>query len=526
MEVQFKRQYVSKKQYAVGEIQAFLGYAMEVIDLRTKLAEGKLEPGESCMLLFGITPEEYAWKDSDTAALDRLAAELRKVVPADRLIACQARSILGKSIGRAVRPVTSGSIDDGAFAKRMAEKVHQARGPIDEKLLECRRLQNLCKDKNAPEGVKVDFAAAKRDLCAALRSLDKIYAAYDALIKGEWPSIGYDLHVELFTTRQRAETMQQRMKAAHGGMDKWKIREIPQNEIEAFILKLADDGVGAVRIDNSFVAAEVSIADLHSGTAPANANLRMKLLAQVQFALRYKYLKENNGEDKYLRSALESMLTMRNLGEWQMGNAVLYAICLEKKTGSETLCTAEAAKKLDPAVEKKVTLGMRNVLLNEPGGSRRFLAVFTTPLRAATLCERMHEDAVPVAMTFDDLVARAQAGDGIIIDPESFSYRVLKAEFDRIRDLRGKPPQIVRVKAEEKPAAEKTGEEALPNPDAAEKPAADAGSLPDPDAFEAEQPAPETEEVPVEVLQPDEVSEAKDKNPEKKGFFNRLFGKE
>lgn len=526
MEIQFKRQYVSKKQYSVGEIQAFLGYAMEIVDMRTKLEDGKLEPGESCMLLFGITPEEYAWKDTDTAALDRLCAELRKHVPADRLIACQARSILGKNTGRAVKPVTSGSIDDGAFAKRMAEKLVQARGPIDEKLLECRRLQNLCADKNAPEGVKVDFAAAKRELCAALRGLDKIYVAYDALIKGDWPSIGYDLHVEVFTTLKRAETMQQRMKAAHGGMDKWKIREIPRDEIEAFILKLADDGVNALRIDNSFVAAEVSIADLHSGSAPANANLRLKLLAQVQFALRWKYLKENNGEEKALRSALESMLTMRNLGEWQLGNAVLYAVCLEKKTGSEMLCTAEAAKKLDSSLEKKVSMGLRNVLLNEPGGSRRFLAVFTAPLRAATLCERMHEDAVPVAMTFDDIAARAQAGDGIIIDPESLSYRILKSEFDRIRDLRGKPPQIVRVKVEEKPAAEKPAAAELPNPDAAAKPESDMGGLPNPDAFEAEAPRQAPAEEAQEVLEADSVSDPADKNNGRKGFFKRLFGKE
>ena len=512
MELKFKRQYISKKQYAAGEIDVFLGYAMEIIDMRTKLQEGKLEPGESCMLLFGITPEEYAWKDSDTAKLDKLAGELRKNVPADRLIACQARSILGKKVPRAVKPVTTQTIDDGAFARLLMEKMQQNGGPIDKELLECRRLQNLCKDKNAPEGVKVDFAAAKRELCAKLRTLDKIYAAYDAFIKGEWPSIGYDLHVELFTTLKRAETMQQRMKEANGGMDRWKIREIPGAEFEAFILKLADDGINILRVDNGYAAAEISISDLHSGNNPENADLRMKLIAEVQFALRFKNLKESGAEPKFLNPALESMLTMRNLGERQLGNALLYAICIEKNRGDGLLCTQEAAKKLD-AANKRITPAIQTVLLNEPGGKRRFLAAFTSPLRAATLCERLNEDAVPVAMTFDDIAARAQAGDGIIIDPESLSYRVAKEEFERVRDLRGKPPQIVRVKAEEAPQ----------QPAAKPEIAADdaMGELPDPDALIAKKP----EEAPKEVLEVDEISTLAREEKNKKGFFRKFFGK-
>ena len=518
MELKFKRVYISKKQYAAGEIDVFLGYAMEIIDMRTKLQEGKLEPGESCMLLFGITPEEYAWKDSDTAKLDKLAGELRKNVPADRLIACQARSILGKKVPRAVKPVTTQTIDDGAFARLMAAKMKQNGGPIDKELLECRRLRNLSKDKNAPEGVKVDFAAAKRELCAKLRSLDKLYAAYDAFIKGEWPSIGYDLHVELFTTLQRAEAMQQRMKDANG-QDRWKIREIPGAEFDAFILKLADDGISILRIDNGYAAAEVSISDLHSGNTPENADLRMKLIAEVQFAMRFKNLKENGAEPKFLNPALESMLTMRNLGERQLGNALLYAICIEKNRGEGLLCTQEAAKKLDASANKRITPAIQTVLLNEPGGKRRFLAVFTSPLRAATLCERLNEDAVPVAMTFDDIAARAQAGDGIIIDPESLSYRVAKEEFDRVRDLRAKPPQIVRVKAEEAP------QPAVVQP----KPASDdsMGELPDPDALgvkKTEEKVEEKTEEPEEMLTADKISDS-EQQAKKKGFFRKLFGK-
>jgi len=524
MELKFKRQYISKKQYAVGEIDVFLGYAMEVTDLRTKLQDGKLEPGESCMLLFGITPEEYAWKDADTAKLDKLANDLRKNVPADRLIACQARSILGKKVARAVKPVTTDSIDDGAFARLIAEKMKQNGGPMDRELLECRRLQNLCRDKNVPEGVKVDFAAAKREVCAKLRTLDKIYAAYDTFIKGEWPSIGYDLHVELFTTLKRAENMQQRMKEAHAGMDKWKIHEIPGAEFEAFILKLADDGVNALRIDNGFAAAEVNIADLYSGAVPENANLRLKLISEVQFALRWKYLKDNGADQKVINPALESMLTLRNLSGWQLGNALLYAICIENNSGEGVLCTPEAAKKLDANVKKRITPAVQNVMLNEPGGKKRFMAVFTSPLRAATLCERMNENAVPVAMTFDDLAARAQAADGLIIDPESLSYRVMKEEFDRIRDLRSKQPQIVRVKADDAPVqnavqAENASDDSM-------------GDLPDPDALDTaktESAKPEkTESAAIEAPQALEADESSSPDQDKKGkrgFFRKFFGK-
>ena len=61
MEIRYKRTYspAKGKRYTAGEITAMLGYAMEIADPRVKLKEGKLAPGEICLLLFGITPEEY-----------------------------------------------------------------------------------------------------------------------------------------------------------------------------------------------------------------------------------------------------------------------------------------------------------------------------------------------------------------------------------------------------------------------------------------------------------------------------------
>lgn len=519
MELQFKREYISKKQYAVGELQALLGYAMEVIDLRTRLQDGKLEPGESCMLLFGITPEEYAWKDSDTAKLDHLADKLRKNVPADRLIACQVRSILGKNVSRSVKPLTGESIDSGEFARLVAERSGGKAGPVDAALLECRRLQNLCAQEDAPEGVKLDLAAAKRELCARLRDLDTLYVAYDVLMKGQWPSIGYDMHVEIFTTLARAENMQRRIREA-GGMEKWRIRKIERNEIDALILKLAGNGVQFLRIDNGFAAVELTISDLHSGTAPANADLRLKLIATVQFALRYKYLKDNNADRELIHHAFESTLTMRNFSERKIGNTLLYTLCLEKNTTGRQLCTRAAAQKLGDA-EKQITPAAKNVILKGPGGRERFLAVFTTPLRAAALAERLHEDTSPVAMCFDDIAERARSCDGVIIDPESLSYRVAAAEYDRIFDLRSKPPQVVRIKPESEPDAAPLPTTAAADPDSGSLPDPDLGNLPNPDAQQ-----PSASEAPSEMQAPSgSAPESAPPENKKKGFFRKIFGK-
>ncbi|MBQ4290766.1 MAG: SseB family protein [Clostridia bacterium] len=49
----------------------------------------KWTPGTDPAALFGITDEEYAWKDSDPDKLDELAQKLRTEIPKDRLIAEQ-----------------------------------------------------------------------------------------------------------------------------------------------------------------------------------------------------------------------------------------------------------------------------------------------------------------------------------------------------------------------------------------------------------------------------------------------------
>ena len=66
MELKYQATYRSRglKAYSVGEIQG-VTLAMEVTEPRLRASEGKLEPGEICMLIFGITPEEYAWREKD-----------------------------------------------------------------------------------------------------------------------------------------------------------------------------------------------------------------------------------------------------------------------------------------------------------------------------------------------------------------------------------------------------------------------------------------------------------------------------
>ena len=115
MELKYQATYRAKglKAYSVGEIQG-LSPALELAEPRLRASEGKLEPGEICMLIFGITAEEYAWHENDTKKLDALAEQLRKRVPADRLIAWRVVDLKGKPVQREIKPQTGESIDGGA----------------------------------------------------------------------------------------------------------------------------------------------------------------------------------------------------------------------------------------------------------------------------------------------------------------------------------------------------------------------------------------------------------------------------
>ena len=59
MELKYQASYRSRglKAYSAGEI-AGVSPALELAEPRLRTLEGKLEPGEICMLIFGLTPEE------------------------------------------------------------------------------------------------------------------------------------------------------------------------------------------------------------------------------------------------------------------------------------------------------------------------------------------------------------------------------------------------------------------------------------------------------------------------------------
>lgn len=489
MEIRYKRTYLPPKgkRYTAGEIQAMLGYAVEVADPRVPLKDGRLAPGEICMMLFGVTPEEYAWKDTDSKALDHLVQKLCKEIPADRLLGWRICDLKGAVVHKSVQLKTGESIDGGAFAARMKEKIRETMsGPIDEIIRESRRLQKLCEDKNAPEGVKQDWKAAREAMGKAILGLEKVYVVDEALVGGRWPSVGFDGRIEVFTTRERAEGIKPQITAANGGVEIWSIRELPGAELVNYLRSCGMDGLNALRVDNGFQAAELNLQDFMPELMGENIALRSLIIREIEAGMRWNKHKEMGTEEKYLRNALEGMLTFRNFAWREIGNAGLYVIC------------AGGVR------EKCVVLGGKD-------GGEKLLAVFTDRIRAASFAERLDGNPVPVAMNFDELTQRAQAFNGLMVDVGVLNYRLPAAEFEKVKELRAKPPVVVRVQRPEV-------QESVPQPNT--RASADMGSLPNPDDFDV----PKVQREPERQIEIQTETQNEEK-PEKKGFFKKLFGK-
>lgn len=514
MELKYQATYRAKglKAYSVGEIQGVTP-ALELAEPRLRAAEGKLEPGEICMLVFGITPEEYAWREGDAKKLDALAEQLRKRVPADRLIAWRVVDLKGKSVQRVLKPQTGESIDGGVYAQAMKSRAAQVvplrTGPLDDLLKECCRLQKLCSAKDAPEGVRTDWSAEKAKLAAELKK-QNLWVAFDANLGGKLPFAGYDGRIELFTAAERADRARKRIAESCGGNDFWIVKEIPVEQQEAFFQLCAENGLGALRVDNGFAPAELLLAELWQGKPCENAELRGLLLREAQYGVRWNKLKAAQAEEKLQRGALESMLTLRNFAWRALGNALVYALCAMPNGEGGELATAAAAAKLGMGL--RVVPGDRCVLLNEKQSGASRLPVFTSKKRALVLAGKV-KGAQPVRMTFDDLVQRVGAAEGILIDPDDLGYRLPKAEFDKVRELRIKPPMAVRVKpAGDVPAAAT----AAPGP----RLQSEMGELPDPDSFDLppkKMDAPAPDEAEAEAPAP--------KQERKPGFLRRLIKK-
>lgn len=483
MEIQYKRTYTPGfgKRYNVGETSALLGFAMEIADPRVRMQEGKMAPGQICVLLFGLTPQEYALKDSDAKALDALADKLAKNVPADRLMGWRIMDLKGAPVQSALRPRTGESIDGGEFARQMRAKASAGpSGPLDAQLMEVRRLQNLCAAADAAEETKQEWQAAKKALGEALLGLKKVYAAYDAASGGRWPSVGFDGRMELFTLPERAERVRRQLSDAQAGVELWSVRVLTAAELKELLISCMGDGLDLLRVDNGFAAAELNIRDFCPAVGMPNAALRSMMIREVQYGLRWNQLKGAGAEEAKTRSALEGMLTLRNFVWRETGNALLYALCAG---GNREKC----------------------VMLSGKDKPEKMLAVFTEPGRAKSFAARMQEKVQPVEMRFDELAQRGAVCEGMILDMGFIGYRLQKADFDKVKDLRNKPPMVVRIQAENAPKP-------------AVKSAGDMGSLPNPDDYAAvpkrEAPAPE-----ASPAAPAPEPEAR------KGFFKKLFGK-
>ena len=513
MEIKYMRTYAPKgKKYSLGDVPFALGHAMEITELRPNLAEGRLNPGEMLMLLFVITPEEYALKDSDPKALDALADQLLKTMPSDRLLAWIVRDLKGTTVQSAVKPRLGESIDGGALVARVREKQRKAlEGPLDAQLTECRRLQLICRGKDVPEGVKADWQAARAALARSLSELDTIFAAFDNQLGNRWPAVGFDGRVEIFTTKIRAEAAMAQVHKANAGVQIWTLKEIKGADVAIFFKKLENDGLLELRVDNGFASAELSLMDFGALRREENAQLRCMVLREIAYGMRFNAFKQANAPDKNKIGALESMLSLRNFVWHTAGKAVLYAACDIPSDGGR-LCTAAALARLPDQTGFIAVGGERCLTLKNKQTEQTMLAVFTTSVQAVAFCERIGSGARPVAMTFDDLILRANPCGGMIIDPDGLSYRIMKADFDKVKDARTKPVSIVRIK----PDAE-TPAEPAPQPKA--KSEDDLGVLPDPDAAGI----PET--LPEKPAEPAETAPAEDK-PQPKGLFRRLFGKD
>lgn len=529
MEIKYNRSYIPKgKKYTAGEIAVMHGYAMEITELRPKLAEGRLAPGEICMMLFGLTKEEYGWKDSDPKALDVLGEKLRKEQPADRLIAVQVRDLKGTPVKRAIKLQTAASIDGGAFAKTL-KTAAAVTGPLDAELTACRDLQRLCADKDAPEGVKADWRSARKLLGEKLAGLDVIYAAYDASIGGRFPCIDFGGRIDVFTVRERAEQMKALVDRVNGGVEIWTIREFSGNDVEGFFRTCERLGTPELQIDNGFAAAKLSLSDFRPEQKQENGELRRFILCEMEYGLRWNRLKAADAPEKIQRGALESMLTFRNFTQRCAGNAILYAVCDAPHAGHGSLCTPAAYAKLNGKAGLRITGGEKAVMLGRRDTSDKYLAAFSTEIQAIAFAEKANMNARPVAMTFDDLARCSGAAAGILIDPEGLAYRLLKGDYDKVRDLRGRAPLAVRIQPPEEAAPTAEPKDSAPATESDDVNRRDF-SLPDPDAFDA--PAKETgtetetAEIPAAESEGAEAESSGAQNEAgNKGFFKRLFGK-
>lgn len=147
MEIKFTATYVNEDlKYAVGYIgvPGMEDYVIRVLD-PTHIIMTDHEtwtPGTDPSAIFGITEEEYGWKDTDTEKLDELAQRLRTDIPKDRLIA-------EKDGVRKKDRVES--IDYGKFVRYRKERNERRRDEVISRMLAAEELYCMyCGETNKP----------------------------------------------------------------------------------------------------------------------------------------------------------------------------------------------------------------------------------------------------------------------------------------------------------------------------------------------------------------------------------------
>ncbi|MBR5871577.1 MAG: SseB family protein [Clostridia bacterium] len=147
MKIGFKTTYVNDElKYSVG-LAGPVGmedYAMRVVD-PTHIIMTDPEtwtPGTDPSALFGLTEEEYNWKDTDLEKLDELAQRLRTDIPKDRL--------LGESEGVRKKDRVE-SIDYGKYVRNRKERMERRTDEMIGRMLAAEELYVMyCGETNKP----------------------------------------------------------------------------------------------------------------------------------------------------------------------------------------------------------------------------------------------------------------------------------------------------------------------------------------------------------------------------------------
>ena len=165
MELRFRTTYVNDElKYAVGLVgpAGAEEFAMRVID-PTHIIMTDPEtwtPGTDPSALFGLTEEEYNWKDTDLEKLDELAQKLRTDIPTDRLIA-ERDGVRKKDRVE--------SIDYGKYVRYRKERNERRRDEMIARMLNAEELYCMyCGETNKPYVFQYSFLQMFEDKAVAM----------------------------------------------------------------------------------------------------------------------------------------------------------------------------------------------------------------------------------------------------------------------------------------------------------------------------------------------------------------------